>query len=91
MPKGVDINFAKKLAAKLMLWTKKHDIAVVVGGGALSREFDKIGRKITKDEDYLDLLGIYASRLNAALLIAALVTLPAPLSRAQKLSFWICF
>jgi len=72
MPKQFDVNFAKRLAAKLKLWEKKHEIAVVVGGGALSREFDKIGRKITKDEDYLDLLGIYASRLNAVLLIAAL-------------------
>lgn len=72
MPKEVDVNFIKKLAAKLTQWAKKHEIAVVIGGGALSRDFDKIGRKITKDEDFLDLLGIYASRLNAALLIAAL-------------------
>ena len=72
MPKQIDVNFIKKLAAKLSQWAKRHEIAVVVGGGALSREFDKIGRKFTKDEDYLDLLGIYASRLNAALLVAAL-------------------
>ena len=87
MPKQIDVNFIKKLAAKLSQWAKRHEIAVVVGGGALSREFDKIGRKFTKDEDYLDLLGIYASRLNAALLVAALGNSACPVIPRSEVEF----
>ncbi len=87
MPKQVDLNFVKKLAVHLIEWAKKHEIAVVIGGGALSREIDKIGRKITKDEDFLDLLGIYASRLNAALLIAALENSACPVIPRSEVEF----
>ena len=87
MPNEVDVNFIKKLATKLTQWIKKHEIAVVIGGGALSREFDKIGRRITKDEDFLDLLGIYASRLNAALLIAALENSACPVIPRSEVEF----
>lgn len=86
-PKEVDVNFVKKLAEKLAQWSKRHEIAVVVGGGALSREYDKIGRRLTDDEDYLDLLGIYASRLNAALLVAALGNAACPAIPRSEVEF----
>ncbi len=87
MPKQVNVNYVKKLAEKLKEWKKRHEIAIVVGGGKLSREFGEIGRKITDDEDYLDLIGIYASRLNAALLIAALGNSACPVIPRSELEF----
>jgi uridylate kinase len=87
MPKEVDVNYVKKLAAKLKEWAKKHELVVVVGGGRLSREFGELGRKLTKEEDYLDLIGIYASRLNASLLVAALEGAACPAIPRSELEF----
>lgn len=87
MPNQYDTKFIKKLSEKLKEWAKKHEIAVVIGGGKLSREFGNIGRKITDDEDFLDLIGIYASRLNAAMVIASLGNSACPVIPRSELEF----
>lgn len=71
-PKKIDTAFLKKLVSKIFEFSQKNEIAIVVGGGSLSREYDKLGRIFTQNEDLLDLIGIFAARLNAALLTAAL-------------------
>ncbi len=49
-----------------------HEIAVVVGGGPIAREYIDVSRTLGADEVRLDELGIEVTRLNARLLIDAL-------------------
>jgi len=65
-------EFIHQAADRLKAWSKGHKLAVVVGGGKLSRDFGALGRELTSDEDLLDSIGIFSARLNASLLIAAL-------------------
>lgn len=69
---GVNVDFIKELSQFLIEQSKKHELAVVVGAGKLSREYGEIGRKFTQNEDLLDMIGIMVARLNASLLITAL-------------------
>lgn len=48
------------------------ELAVIVGGGGIAREYITAGREVGANEVELDQLGIGATRLNARLLIAAL-------------------
>ena len=47
---------------------ENNRLAIVSGGGATARKYIKIARELGVNEAYLDLLGIWASRLNAYLL-----------------------
>lgn len=49
-----------------------HEVAVVVGGGPMAREYIGTARSLGANEIQLDRIGIGATRLNAHLLIAAL-------------------
>lgn len=49
-----------------------HDIAAVVGGGGVAREYIDAARTLGANEIELDQLGIDVTRLNARLLLAAL-------------------
>ncbi|MFH1424943.1 MAG: UMP kinase [archaeon] len=71
-PNSVDFEFLEKLASSVSNWSAEHELAIVVGGGKLSREFGKAGKKFTKDPRLLDLIGIQASRFVASTLISAL-------------------
>jgi uridylate kinase len=74
-----------KLVEKLLQWSKKHELAVVVGGGKLSREYGALGRRYTQDEDLLDTIGIFSARLNASILISALGDAACPeIPRGEK-------
>lgn len=55
-----------------------HELALVVGGGAVARQYIEAGRSIGADEMALDQLGIGVTRLNARLLVAALGERAAP-------------
>jgi len=50
----------------------KEKLAIVVGGGKISREFIEIARKLGADETRCDMLGIEVTRLNAMLFSLAL-------------------
>ncbi|BCU67280.1 uridylate kinase [Sulfolobales archaeon HS-7] len=50
------------------LTSEGHRIFLVVGGGEIARNYISIGRKLNLNEFSLDIIGIYASRLNAVLL-----------------------
>ena len=69
---GVDIEFIRETATFLAAQSQTHELAVVVGGGKISREYGKIGREFTSDEDKLDMIGILGARVNASVLITAL-------------------
>ncbi|MEM3291137.1 MAG: UMP kinase [Saccharolobus sp.] len=49
-----------------------YRVGIVTGGGNTARHYIKLGREIGIGEAYLDLLGIWASRLNAYLVTFAL-------------------
>jgi len=55
-----------------------HELALVVGGGTVARQYIEAGRSIGADEMALDQLGIGVTRLNARLLVAALGERAAP-------------
>ena len=51
---------------------EEHEVAVVVGGGSVAREYIGAARDLGANEMELDRLGIGVTRLNARLLLAAL-------------------
>ncbi|BCU71151.1 UMP kinase [Stygiolobus caldivivus] len=51
----------------LSLLKNEHRVAIVTGGGGTARKYINIGRRAGIREAHLDLLGIWASRLNAYL------------------------
>jgi uridylate kinase len=71
-PGQPDFAFINGLAALLKKLSKKHQIAVVCGGGAPAREQASAVRKLGGSEFLADEAAILCTRLNALLLIAAL-------------------
>jgi len=69
-PKTPDVNFLKKFKKFILSWIKKgKKFIIFVGGGKIAREYQKAGKSLgIKNRDFLDWLGIYATRLNAELL-----------------------
>ncbi|MEM3555856.1 MAG: UMP kinase [Candidatus Micrarchaeia archaeon] len=71
-PGKPDFAFIKGLAALLKKLSKKHEIAVVCGGGAPAREQASAIRKLGGSEFLADETAVLCTRSNAMLLIAAL-------------------
>ena len=69
---GRDPASLRKYASALFDLAKKHRIYVVVGGGKIAREYIEKARALGASEAFCDQIGIEATRLNAALLVAAL-------------------
>ena len=55
-----------------------HEVAVVVGGGGVARDYIGTARELGASEYDLDALGIAVTRLNARLLVAALQSEASP-------------
>lgn len=73
VPDSADIGFVRKLAELLLKKAQKHVLIVVVGGGALARKYIDSCRGLGADETFLDEVGIRATRLNASVLLAAVM------------------
>ncbi|MBU0761650.1 MAG: UMP kinase [Candidatus Altiarchaeota archaeon] len=71
-PEGVDQEYVAKLSKLLRSLSKKHGIAVVVGGGRPARKNIEKARNEGKTMAYCDYVGILATRENAKALISAL-------------------
>lgn len=71
-PEPLDPAFVGKLASVLSEAAEERDLLVVVGGGRTARRYIEACRDLGADEDYLDMVGIDCTRLNARILIAAL-------------------
>jgi uridylate kinase len=69
---GRDAESLKEYAAALKNLAQDHQIFVVVGGGKIAREYIGKARALGASEMFCDMIGIEATRLNSALLIAAL-------------------
>ncbi|EWG07101.1 MAG: uridylate kinase [Candidatus Aramenus sulfurataquae] len=66
---------AKLLALKnsvLQLVKEGYRVGIVTGGGQTARKYINLARKMGSNEAFLDLLGIWASRLNAYLVVFSL-------------------
>lgn len=69
---GRDAKSLQEYADALKELAKAHQIYVVVGGGRIAREYIEKARDLGASEMFCDLIGIGATKLNSALLIAAL-------------------
>jgi len=79
------INQYAKLLEKLR--KNDHEVAIVVGGGALARKFIKIGSQLGLTEEAQDWLAIHISQLYALLLSLKLgvsKTIPYSINEASK-------
>ncbi|NJE07849.1 UMP kinase [Thermococcus sp. M39] len=72
VPDKPDIDFIKKIAYQLVKISEDHEVAVVVGGGRVSRDYINAAKTFTPNETFKDYIGIHITRANAMLLIAAL-------------------
>lgn len=65
------IEYIRSLVDVLQRAAQKNKLIVVVGGGQTARRYIRAGRALGINEGALDEVGIFASRLNAALLFTA--------------------
>ncbi|BBG23893.1 UMP kinase [Sulfuracidifex tepidarius] len=72
---SANISFLRQVVSSL---AGSYRIGIVSGGGGNARKYIKLGRELKLNESYLDLLGIWASRLNANLIAFALGDLAYP-------------
>ncbi|MEW5748386.1 MAG: UMP kinase [Candidatus Thermoplasmatota archaeon] len=70
--------YLEELAKMLVEVSSATKVYVVTGGGRIARFYIRAGRALGATEQYLDLMGIDATRLNARLVIAALKGLACP-------------
>jgi len=73
-PKGIpDMDYVKKFSKFVIgLKRKKSKIIVVAGGGDVARKYIEFARAFKPTEDFLDMIGILGTRMNAMVLIASL-------------------
>jgi len=69
---GRDTKSLQEYAEALRQLAAEHQIYVVVGGGRIAREYIEKARALGASEMFCDLIGIGATKLNSALLVAAL-------------------
>lgn len=69
---GRDPESLRQYAQALKELAAEHQIFVVVGGGKIAREYIEKARSLGASEMFCDLIGIGATKLNSALLVAAL-------------------
>ncbi len=68
----IDVDLIKNVSKQIVSLSKTHEFLIVIGGGAIAREYIGALKDIGKDDTFLDIVGIEASRLNASLFIGAL-------------------
>ena len=59
------IDFIRELSISVTELRKKYQIGIVVGGGKLARSYISALRPQKVNENVLDEIGIYATRMNA--------------------------
>lgn len=67
VPEDVDLVFLKRFAAFAKKVSKEYKVIIVTGGGRTARKYIAKAREAGFAEDYLSLVGIESTRLNAAL------------------------
>jgi len=72
VPDEIDKDYIQKFAKLARELHKKHQLAIVTGGGRTARKYIEPAREFGASEVFCDLIGIGATRLNARLLSAAI-------------------
>ena len=68
---SIDVTFLKDLIKVLQEIRKlKHKVILIIGGGKVARRFIEVARNFNASEEICDQVGIYASRLNAMLVVS---------------------
>lgn len=67
VPDKIDVNFLKKFKKMINKYADKgYKFVIICGGGRLARDYQKAASQISKQSnDYLDWLGIHATKMNA--------------------------
>lgn len=65
----LNIAYISEFRKFLAEFSKKHKIFLVVGGGRIAREYIHAAENLGMDQYSMDMLGINASRMNAALFL----------------------
>ncbi|MFQ5888314.1 MAG: UMP kinase [Candidatus Hydrothermarchaeales archaeon] len=68
----IDAEYIRSFSVAMLEASKKHKMFIVAGGGKTARTYIEAGRELGYSEDVLDLLGVYATRLNAMIISASL-------------------
>lgn len=71
-PDDIDEDYIDKFSKFLREISEKNRVYVVVGGGKTARRYVDTARKFHANEFFCDVIGIYATRLNACILMASL-------------------
>ncbi len=71
--KGVSLQYVKDVASMARRLSREgYETILVCGGGVVARSYISVARRLGVNEGVCDLLGIYASRINARLVAAVL-------------------
>jgi len=69
VPDKIDAAFLKEFKKLIVQFTKKEKVALYCGGGRLARIYQETAKKLSgAGNSELDWIGIYATKLNAALI-----------------------
>ncbi|KYC50793.1 MAG: Uridylate kinase [Candidatus Methanofastidiosum methylothiophilum] len=84
-PNKIDVDIVKNVSKQIVSLSKNHEFLIVVGGGAIAREYIGALKYLGKDDTFLDFIGMEAACLNASLFMAGLGDkAPAEISRNFK-------
>lgn len=72
VPDEINTEYFKRFADFAKEIHKKHEVAIVTGGGRLARKYIEPARRFGANEAFCDFIGIEATRLNSMLMIAAI-------------------
>ncbi len=72
VPDEINTEYFKRFADFAKEIHKKHEVAIVTGGGRLARKYIEPARRFGANEAFCDFIGIEATRLNSILMIAAI-------------------
>ncbi len=72
VPDKIDVDFLKKFKKTINEYSDKgYKFVIICGGGKIARDYQKAASQISKQSnDYLDWLGIHATKINAWLMKA---------------------
>ncbi len=75
LTKELTAEHFKKYLAVIKKLAEKHKLIVVIGGGRVCREYQKVARELGADHNQTDFIGIMATHLNASTFAAGLGTM----------------
>ncbi|MBU5537603.1 MAG: UMP kinase [Candidatus Aenigmatarchaeota archaeon] len=72
LTKELTMEHFKKYIDTVKLLAKKHKLILVIGGGKVCREYQKIGKQLGGQSKRLDFIGIMSTHINASTFVCGL-------------------